>query len=72
MQRATTDVLYFEIGADNAPTMRVQPGEEFEVQTQMNGGPWLDDHPDGEALRRRLRGRQSVERVYLCRGGAAW
>ena len=56
MQRATTDVLYFEIGADNAPTMRVQPGEEFEVQTQMNGGPWLDDHPDGEALRQRLRG----------------
>ncbi len=56
MQRATTDVLYFEIGAENAPTMRVQPGEEFEVQTQMNGGPWLDDHPDGEALRRRLRG----------------
>ena len=26
MQRATTEVLYFEIGADNAPTMRVQPG----------------------------------------------
>jgi len=56
MQRATREVLYFEIGADNAPTMRVQPGEVFEVQTQVNRGPWLDDHPDGEALRELLRG----------------
>lgn len=56
MQRATTEVLYFEIGAENAPTLHVEPGEEFEVQTQMNAGPWLDDHPEGEALRQKLRG----------------
>ena len=56
MQHATTDVLYFEIGADNAPTMHVEPGEVFEVQTQLNRGPWLDTHPDGEALRERLYG----------------
>lgn len=56
MQRANTKVLYFETGADNTPTMHVQPGEVFEVQTQLNRGPWLDNHPDGEALRQRLYG----------------
>ena len=55
MQRATTDTLYFETGADNPVTMRVRPGEEFEVQTQLNRGPWLDTHPDGERLRKLLR-----------------
>jgi acetamidase/formamidase len=56
MQRATRDVLYFEIGPDNPPTLRVRPGEAFEVETQINAGPWLDTHPDGVALRQRLRG----------------
>src|SRR5262245_23111782 len=42
MQRATMETLYFETGPDNAVTMRVKPGEEFEVQTQLNRGPWLD------------------------------
>ena len=51
MQRSGKDVLYFETGPDNEPTMWVEPGEEFEVVTQMNRGPWLDDHPDGERLR---------------------
>ena len=46
MQRATPDVLYFETGPDNPVTLRVKPGEEFEVQTQLNRGPWLDAHPD--------------------------
>jgi amidase len=56
MQRASREVLYFEIGAGNAPTMHVQPGEVFEVETQLNRGPWLDDHPEGEVLRERLYG----------------
>ena len=56
MQRATTDVLYFETGPHNAVTMRVAAGEPFEVQTQLNRGPWLDAHPQGEALRSLLRG----------------
>lgn len=56
MKRATPETLYFETGPDNAVTMRVQPGEEFEVQTQLNRGPWLDTHPDGERLTRLLRG----------------
>jgi amidase len=56
MQRATREKLYFETGADNAPTMTVKPGEVFEVETQLNRGPWLDTHPDGETLRQRLYG----------------
>ena len=56
MQQIPNDVLYFEIGPDNQPTHRVQPGETFEVQTQLNRGPWLDDHPDGERLREKLYG----------------
>lgn len=56
MKRATKDVLYFEIGKDNSPTLHVKPGEEFEVETQMNAGPWLDNHPRGEELRKKLIG----------------
>ena len=56
MKRATKDVLYFETGPDNPPTIYVEPGEEFEVETQMNRGPWLKSHPDREALEKKLRG----------------
>ena len=56
MKRATKDTLYFEIGPDNAPTLHVRPGEVFEAETQINAGPWLDTHPDGEALRKKLYG----------------
>jgi acetamidase/formamidase len=56
MKRATREVLYFEIGASNEPTLHVQPGEVFEVETQLNRGPWMDDHPDGERLRKLLYG----------------
>ena len=56
MQRATRETLYFETGASNVPTLHVKPGELFEVETQLNRGPWLDTHPDGEALRKRLYG----------------
>lgn len=56
MQRATTDVLYFETGPGNAPTLRVRAGETFCVQTQLNRGPWLETHPEGERLKALLRG----------------
>lgn len=56
MQRATREVLYFETGPDNPVTLRVQPGEEFEIETQLNRGPWLDQDLDGARLRRLLRG----------------
>ena len=56
MKRATKEVLYFETGTDNAPTLSVESGETFEVETQMNRGPWLDDHPDGAALAAKLIG----------------
>jgi len=58
MKRATKDVLYFETGPDNPVTLRVRPGEEFEVETQLNRGPWLDDHPEREKLRDKLSDRQ--------------
>jgi acetamidase/formamidase len=56
MKRATKDILYFETGPRNEPTLWVELGEEFEVETQMNRGPWLDDHPKGEELSKKLRG----------------
>ena len=66
MQRATKDVLYFETGPDNEPTLYVDPGEEFEVETQMNRGPWLDDHPDKEVLEKKLRaGNPSSGCIYV-------
>jgi acetamidase/formamidase len=56
MKRATRAVLYFETGPNNPATLHVRPGEEFEVETQLNRGPWLDEHPDGPMLRQLLRG----------------
>lgn len=56
MKIADKDVLYSEIGPDNAATLHVEPGEEFLVRTQMNAGPWLDNHPDGAALRKKWHG----------------
>jgi acetamidase/formamidase len=56
MKRATTDVLYFETGPANRPTLHVEAGETFEVQTQLNRGPWLETHPEGERLTALLRG----------------
>ncbi|MBM3933544.1 MAG: acetamidase [SAR202 cluster bacterium] len=66
MKRANTDVLYFETGPDNAPTMWVDPGEEFEIQTQLNRGPWLDGHPQEAELRKKLRsGNPSSGAIYV-------
>ena len=56
MKIATKEVLYFETGPDNKPTLHVDPGEEFQVETQMNRGPWIESHPDRELLESKLRG----------------
>ncbi len=62
MKRATTDVLYFETGPDNQPTLHVSPGEEFEVESQLNRGPW----PSGRrGAQEEAEGQQTVERLYL-------
>ena len=42
VKRATRDTLYFEIGPDYKPTLYVVSGEIFEVETQINRGPWLN------------------------------
>lgn len=48
MQHVGTDRLYFETGAGNAATHRLQPGETCEVQTQINRGPWINRLPGAE------------------------
>jgi amidase len=68
MKRATKDVLYFETGPDNPVTLRVRPGEEFEVETQLNRGPWLGDHPDSEQLRDRLHDGQQPRATMFSSG----
>jgi amidase len=68
MKRATTETLYFETGRDNAVTLRVQPGEEFEVQTQLNRGPWLDNHPEGEKLRTKLHDHRTISPTLFADG----
>jgi amidase len=68
MKRATTEVLYFELGQQNPVTLRVMPGEEFEVQTQLNRGPWLDGHPDGEQQRLRLNDQRVAEKSIFSSG----
>jgi amidase len=57
MRRCGKERLYFEIGPENDVTFEVDAGEEFEVETQMNAGAWLDEVPDGPELRARLKGR---------------
>src|ERR1035437_8887456 len=58
MQKISTDVLYFQNSAENAVTHRVKLGETFEVQTQLNSGPWIDQLPPQEQalLRHKLAG----------------
>ncbi len=68
MQKAGKETLYFEIGPDNPPTLVVEPGEEFEVETQMNAGPWLDAHPEGARIRGRLRGGNPASGCIAIRG----
>jgi len=48
MQHVGNEVLYFETGAGNAVTHRLACGETFEVQTQINQGPWIDLLPEAE------------------------
>jgi acetamidase/formamidase len=59
MQKIPKDILYFECGADNPVTHRVKSGETFEVQTQINRGPWIDrlaDEAEREMWRKKLYG----------------
>ncbi|MFL2746720.1 MAG: acetamidase/formamidase family protein [Dehalococcoidia bacterium] len=56
MKYTSTDKLYFETGPDNQPTLYVDPEEEIEIQTQINRGPWLDNHPEKKDLEKKLTG----------------
>lgn len=68
MQRATKDILYFEIGPENKPTLYVEPDEVFEVETQINRGPWLEGHPDRIQIERRIRGGNPVSGCVYVNG----
>ena len=70
MKRAIKDVLYFETGPDNAPTLFVEPGEEFEVVTQMNRGPWIEGHPDQAELEARVTGGNPSSGAIYVNGAA--
>lgn len=56
MKRIGKETLFFEVGADNPPTAEVEPGEEFEVETQVNAGLWPPGDPREAELRARVRG----------------
>lgn len=45
IQRQSPSPLYYEASPANAPTLRVEPGEVFEVVTQMNRGPDISSVP---------------------------
>ena len=40
MQRATKNLLYFETGPDNAPTLHVEPGDEIWVPEEPYRDVW--------------------------------
>lgn len=65
MKRATTDVLYFEIGPQNQPTLHVDPGEVFEVQTAINPGPWCEGRQLEEYCRKVPYGNPSSGCIYV-------
>jgi len=44
------DVLYDEISRHNKPTLTVDPGETFQVETELNTGDWLHDVTDKFSL----------------------
>ena len=56
VKKANTDILYFEIGPENSPTLTVSPGEAFQVQTQMNRGPWIEKRANTQELKKQLIG----------------
>ncbi|MDE0377478.1 MAG: acetamidase/formamidase family protein [bacterium] len=46
IRRQGPSPLYYEASPNNVPTLRVEPGEVFEVATQMNRGPDISAVPD--------------------------
>lgn len=46
IRRQGPSPLYYEASPNNRPTLRVEPGEVFEVVTQMNRGPDISVVPD--------------------------
>ena len=72
MKRATKDVLYFETGPDNEPTLRVEPGEEFEVETQLKPRPMARRPPGPRGAGSETACREPLQRVHLRGRRRAW
>jgi acetamidase/formamidase len=50
MKKATRDVVYSEHSRFNQPTLTVEPGETFQVETELCTGPWLKTIDDRWSL----------------------
>ncbi|MDD4363713.1 MAG: acetamidase/formamidase family protein [Atribacterota bacterium] len=46
MKIATRDILYNEISRFNPVTLRIKPGEVFQIETELNTGDWLQNEND--------------------------
>lgn len=46
MKKQTRDVLYYTHSRNNRPTLTVEPGESFLVETELCSGDWLHDLSD--------------------------
>jgi acetamidase/formamidase len=62
MLRVGKDILYCETSSQNPVTHRVKAGETFEVEAQINAGPWLERLPESE---------QAFWRKKIARGNPA-
>lgn len=46
MKTATREHVYNKLSRNNPPALTVSPGEVFQVETELNGGPWLNSIDD--------------------------
>ena len=68
MKYVSTEILYFETGPDNKPTLFTDPGEEIQIQTQMNKGAWINNHPDKDKLDKKIIGPNPVSGAIYING----
>lgn len=46
MKRAKRDIVFNVLSKNNTPALKVSDGETFEVETELNGGTWLNSIED--------------------------
>lgn len=65
MQTAAKDVLYDEISRHNKPTLWVNPGERFRVETELNTGDWLHSLNDDFTVEKVTHKNPSSGAIYI-------